>query len=204
MNHPSTTRTDEELWRSAIGGSADAWGEIFLRHHRAIYNFCFRRTGHWSVAEDLTSTVFLEGWRRRKEVQPYAGSALPWLYGIATMLTRNHHRSLRRYRSALERIPPPAEEHDPAEDAAARIDAERQVARIRIAMRHLRQREVDILELAATGRLSHAEIAAALSISVGTVKSRLSRARERLGHVADEVPPTDRSGPTQPDVRQRR
>jgi|GEM_PF-4574216 len=107
MNLPPEARTDVDLWSSAIGGSADAWGEIFLRHNRAIYNFCFRRTGQWSVAEDLTSAVFLEAWRRRLDTKPDAGSAMPWLYGIATMLTSNHHRALRRYRSALQRIPPP-------------------------------------------------------------------------------------------------
>lgn len=174
-------RSEEELWRDATAGSADAWDELFVRHHGAIYNFCFRRIGAWSAAEDLTSAVFLEAWRRRAEARPQVTSALPWLYGIATMLTRNHRRSLRRYRDALERIPPPEPGADPAEDVAARVDAERQVARLRVLMRRLSREDREVLELAATGRLSHAEIAAALGVAVGTVKSRLSRARQRLG-----------------------
>jgi RNA polymerase sigma-70 factor (ECF subfamily) len=181
MNLPSGVSTDEALWRRALDGSTDAWGELFLRHHQAVYNFCFRRTGQWSIAEDLTSAVFLEAWRCRKNTRLVHASALPWLYGIATMLSRNHHRTLRRYQRALERIPPPDQGRDPAELAAARIDAERRVACVRSEIAQLPRRDADLLELAATGRLSHTEIAVALSISVGTVKSRLFRIRQRLG-----------------------
>jgi RNA polymerase sigma-70 factor (ECF subfamily) len=193
MTMPSAS-TDEALWRSAVlEGSAEAWGELFALHHRVIYNFCFRRTGEWGAAEDLTSAVFLEAWRRRRETRADVSSALPWLYGIATMLTRNHHRAIRRYRKALLRIPPPEAGNDPAEEVAARVDAERRATRIRLVLRRLPQEDVDVLELAATGQLSYAEIGIALAIPVGTVKSRLSRARERLAREADKEP-SDRSG----------
>ena len=60
--------TDEQLWREAVDGDGDAFGLLFERHARAVYNFCFRRTGSWSLAEDLTSEVFLVAWRRRARV----------------------------------------------------------------------------------------------------------------------------------------
>lgn len=180
---------DQDVWLDAIGGSADAWGELFLRHHRAVYNYCFRRTAQWSAAEDLTSAVFLEAWRRRNDVQLYGTSALPWLFGIATMLTRNHERTLRRYQAALARIPPPGREDgsadtgDPADVVAARLDAERRAAAVLEALARLPRRDREIVELTASGQLSQGEIAAVLGVAPGTVKSRLSRARKKLGLV---------------------
>jgi hypothetical protein len=58
-------RGDDELWLEAVKGDADAFGLLFERHARSVYNYCFRRTGEWARAQDLTSVVFLECWRRR-------------------------------------------------------------------------------------------------------------------------------------------
>ena len=172
--------SDEELWHAAIAGSTDAWGDLFLRHQKAVYDYCYRRTASRGAAEDLTSAVFLEAWRLRTQVQLYGDSALPWLYGLATMLTRNHERTLRRYRGALRRIAPADAVPDPAAEIAARVDAQRQVEHIRSLFHSIPRQDREVLELAALGTLSVAEIATALGIAPGTVKSRLSRARARL------------------------
>ena len=177
---PLATAPPDPLWASALCGSPEAWGELFLRHSRAIYNFCFRQTGSWTEAEDLTSAVFLVGWRRRGDAYLTGGSGLPWLYGIAAMLTRNHHRTLRRYHAALARVPPPEPAPDVADEAIARVDAERWLQRFRSATHQLRRRDREVLALAVTGEFTYAEIAAALGVPVGTVKSRLARARQRL------------------------
>jgi DNA-directed RNA polymerase specialized sigma24 family protein len=76
------------LWARSRLGDTDAFGLLFERHARAIYNYCFRRTGDWAVAEDLLSVVFLEAWRRRNKDLP-EGKVLPWLFGIATNVVRN-------------------------------------------------------------------------------------------------------------------
>lgn len=182
------TSTDEQLWRLAIADSADAWGALFLRHQQAVYHYCFRRTASHSAAEDLTSAVFLDAWRLRGRVRLYGQSALPWLYGIATMLTRNHERALRRHRAALRRIDPTVSVPDPTTEIADRIDAQHAVARIRSLLSRLPQRDREVLELAALGTLSIAEIGVALGITPGTVKSRLSRARARLATLLAEHP----------------
>lgn len=182
------TSTDEELWRLAISGSADAWGALFLRHQHAVHNYCFRRTASHNTAEDLTSAVFLEAWQLRSRVHLYGHSALPWLYGIATMLTRKHQRTLRRHRAALQRIDPAVSVPDSTAEVAERIDAEHAVARIRSLLSRLPQRDREVLELAALGTLSIAEIGVALGIAPGTVKSRLSRARARLAELMAETP----------------
>ncbi|MCX5145045.1 hypothetical protein OOK21_34390 [Streptomyces sp. NBC_00338] len=88
--------SDRELWARAVDGDREAFGRIFDRHGKAVYNHLFRRTADWAEAEDLTSTVFLHAWRRRSETVLDRESALPWLLGIADRLLSNTWRRLRR------------------------------------------------------------------------------------------------------------
>ena len=171
--------TDEHLWARAGEGDTDAYGELFERHARAVYNYCFRRTASWSEAEDLTSVVFLEVWRRRRRAVVVDGSLLPWLLGVATNVLRNRRRSLRRHDAAVSRL---AIEREPdfADDAASRIDDERAMRAVLKAVVTLPRREQDVLALCGWSGLSYEEASAALGIPVGTVRSRLSRARARL------------------------
>jgi RNA polymerase sigma-70 factor (ECF subfamily) len=76
---------DVELLARARAGDADAFGVIFRRHVDAAYTHCFRRLGSWSGAEDASSLVFLETWRRRRDAVDADGSLLPWLLGSRTM-----------------------------------------------------------------------------------------------------------------------
>jgi RNA polymerase sigma-70 factor, ECF subfamily len=171
--------TDAELWRQAADGDAEAFGTLFERHARSVYNYLFRRTGDWSLAEDLTSIVFLEAWRRRKDVRLERDPALPWLLGVATNVLRNRRRSQWRHRAALERVP---RERAPdfAADADARLDDARRAGSALRALGKLPKREQDVLALCGWANLSYDEAAAALDLPVGTVRSRLSRARARL------------------------
>lgn len=175
--------SDRDLWLQALAGRHDAFGELFERHARAVYGFCFRRTADWTLAEDLTSVVFLEAWRRRRQIQPPEGSALPWLLGVATNVVRNAHRSRRRYRAALDRVAPPRSTPDFADELAARLDDERRMRSLLEAVSSLPRREQDVLALCGWSGLSYEEAAAALGVPVGTVRSRLSRARARLGEL---------------------
>ena len=170
---------DSTLWSRSRTGDADAFGLLFERHAHAIYNYCFRRTGDWSLAEDLVSLVFLEAWRRRdKELPP--GKVLPWLYGIATNVLRNRRRSDRRFAAALRRVPRRQPEPGFAGDADARIDDERQMKRILGVISQLPWHEQNTFVLCAWVGLSYEEVSIALDIPIGTVRSRLSRARQRL------------------------
>jgi RNA polymerase sigma factor (sigma-70 family) len=171
--------SDRELWRRASLDEPAAFGVLFERHARAIYNYCFRRTADWALAEDLTSLVFLEAWRRREAVLLQSDSALPWLYGVATNVLRNRRRSQRRHHAALARVP---REHsiDFADDVDGRLDDERRMRTTLHAVAKLPRREQDVLALCAWAELSYEEAAVALDLPVGTVRSRLSRARARL------------------------
>ncbi len=183
---------DSTLWSRARSGDRAAFGTLFERHANAIYNFCFRRVGDWSTAEDLLSIVFLEAWRRRSEDLP-PGKVLPWLYGIATNVARNQRRSQRRYAAALRRMP--ARRADPsfAELADAHLDDERQMQDVLAFVRRLPKHEQDVFALCGWSELSYEDAAIALDVPVGTVRSRLSRARARLrelepafGHESDD------------------
>lgn len=176
---PSMELDDGVLWVRAARGDADAFGLLFERHADAIYNYCFRRIGDWATAEDLLSVVFLEAWRRRdKELPP--DKVLPWLYGIATNAVRNQRRSRRRFAAALRRLPKPRLEPATADSADERLDDQRQMKQVLTLLAQLPRREQEVFALCAWFDLTYEDAAIALEIPVGTVRSRLSRARGRL------------------------
>lgn len=170
---------DSTLWSRAQAGDADAFGLLFERHARTIYNYCFRRTGDWAAAEDLVSIVFLEAWRRRDQRLP-PGKELPWLLGIATNVVRNRRRSERRYAAALRRVPESRTEPELTSESDERLDDERLMRQTLELLSRLPRRELDVFVLCAWFELSYEDAAVALEIPVGTVRSRLSRARVRL------------------------
>lgn len=172
--------SDGELWRRAGQGEAECFGILFDRHSEAIRTYCARRTGSLDAADDLLSIVFLEAWRRRRDVELVDGAALPWLYGIARRTIQHRWRSSLRHRRALSRLPPTLAAPDHADEVAGRIDDERHLAELRQAFRRLRPAEQDVLALCVWQGLDYASAAVALGIPVGTVRSRLSRARARL------------------------
>jgi len=176
---------DQELWSQAANSQAgQAFGELFERHADRVYAHCFSRTGSWSMAEDLTSAVFLEAWRRRTDVRFSGDSVLPWLLAVANNATRNADRTLRRHQRLLAKLPPPDNEPDVAVDAAARVDQERLARHLLCAMGGMRETEKEVLALCDWAGLSYAEAASALGVPEGTVRSRLSRARKHLRSLA--------------------
>jgi RNA polymerase sigma-70 factor (ECF subfamily) len=175
---------DFALWTRAGQDDSEAFSELFERHARTVYNFCFRRTADWSLAEDLTSIVFLEAWRHRKE-RLERPSAVPLLLGIALNVLRNRARSVRRYRAALERVPRSVEAPDFADDVAGRIDDERRMELVLRRVKDLPPTESEVLELCVWAGLSYEDAAAALEVPIGTVRSRLARARSHLRELTD-------------------
>lgn len=177
----STERlTDGELWRLARQDSADAFGVLFERHAPSIYSFCFRRVVDWAVAEDLTSIVFLEAWRRRRKAIP-PDMVRAWLFGIATNVVRNQRRSQRRYRAALGRLGSERAEPSFADESDARLTYQQEMQVILAAVAKLPRHEQDALALCVWSGLSYEEAAVALAVPVGTIRSRISRAKQRLG-----------------------
>ncbi|MEW5354871.1 RNA polymerase sigma factor [Streptomyces sp. 16-176A] len=179
---PDGGTTDRALWARAVDGDREAFGQLFDRHGKAVYNYAFRRTADWSEAEDLTSTVFLHAWRRRSETVLDRDSALPWLLGIADGLLSNTRRRLRRAEALLRRLvshDEPVGDH--ADRVAGLVDDERRMSEIHRALARLPRHEREVIELCVWSGLDQQAAAAVLKVAVGTVKSRLYRARRRLG-----------------------
>jgi RNA polymerase sigma-70 factor (ECF subfamily) len=176
--------TDRELWRRAAAGESAAFGELYERHANLIYNYCFRRCANWATAEDLTATVFLEAWRkRRKVVFDREDAVLPWLYVVAGNVVRNETR---RHRRLARFLGPLAGGERAAPDTVERLAGKDRMWRILAAVAELPRREQDVLALCVFADLTYEQVALALGIPIGTVRSRLARARNRLGELSPE------------------
>lgn len=184
--------SDAELWREACRGDAAAFGLMFERHYRAVYNHAFRRTGNWFMAEEICSLVFLEAWRRRKGVQLTRDSALPWLLGTANHLLLNAWRSRRRYRAALNKLSA-GRQDDFSHVSDERIDDVRRLEHVTALIKDLPPKQREILELVVWDELDYEQAAVAAQIPVGTVRSRLARARERLAKLEAGNPQAERT-----------
>lgn len=161
-------------------GDQAAFEELFAECARAVYNHAFRLVGDWSAAEDVTALTFLEAWRLRHRADADGGSLRPWLLGIATNVARNMRRAARRHEAALARLPRGDAIPDFAEELVQRMADADKVAAARQAYGSLRRPEQDVIALCVWAGLDYTEAAQALGIPVGTVKSRLSRARKKL------------------------
>ncbi|WP_415951274.1 RNA polymerase sigma factor [Streptomyces sp. KLOTTS4A1] len=181
---------DRNLRGRVRSGDHEAFAELFDAYARAVYNHAFRLTGEWTTAEDAVSLTFLEAWRLRAKVDEEGGSLRPWLLGITTNVVRNTRRSARRHAAATARLPRAVDERDFADDLADRLDDEQRLAVVRTALEALRRPEREVLALCVWSGLDYAAAAAALRIPVGTVRSRLSRARTKLAKALE--PPAAR------------
>lgn len=172
-------------------GDKEAFGQLFDECARAVYNHAYRLTGNWSAAEDVVSLTFLEAWRMRRRLDAEGGSLRPWLLAIATNVARNTRRAARRYDDVLARAPRGGLVSgsvsgivpDFADEVIGRIDDAAKLAAVQTAYRSLRRQEQDVFALCVLSGLAYAEAAEALGIPVGTVRSRLSRARKKLGEL---------------------
>jgi RNA polymerase sigma-70 factor (ECF subfamily) len=187
--------SDRVLWGRTRTGDASAFGVLFERHSGRIYNYCFRRTADWALAEDLTSATFLLAWRSGRREDLREESALPLLFGIATNVVRNQRRSLKRARDAFARAGLPHDtEPDFAEETATRIDDQEAMRDLLEVLSRLPRREQDVFVLCEWSGLSYEETALALGIPVGTVRSRLARGRNRLRELAAASGPEQSRG----------
>lgn len=163
-------------------GDPEAFRELFDEHARSVYNHTFRLMGNWSAAEDVVSLTILEAWRLRERVDvgADAGSLRPWLLGVATNVARNVRRAARRHDVALARLPKAEVVPDFAEEVSTRIDDRQRLAVAMAALAALWKPEREVLALCVWAGLDYGQAAEALGVPVGTVRSRLSRARKKL------------------------
>lgn len=165
------------------------FAELYDRHAPDIHRYVARRLGD-SAADDVVAETFLVAFRRRDRFDPSRGAARPWLYGIASNLIAGHRRSeVMQYRVLAKTAVDPVVEshHDRAEERVAAAAVTRQLG---AALARLAKRDRDVLLLVAWESLTYDEVAQALGIPIGTVRSRLNRARKKVRKALGGVDPT--------------
>jgi RNA polymerase sigma factor (sigma-70 family) len=158
----------------------ELFAEVLVRHRSAVFGFITRQMPRDDAA-DLTSEVFAKAFSLRAAYDTSRSSALPWLLGIAHNVVGDHYRRREvrvRHQSSLLAIE--EVEDDPYLDVVNRLAIEKQREHIVEALSRLEPRDRDVLILTALGDMTYAEVAETLNIPIGTVKSRLSRARSRM------------------------
>ena len=169
---------DGELIRQSLL-DPERFAVLFDRYGDRIHAYVARRLGT-QVADDTLGETFLAAFRRRETYDTNQQIALPWLYGIATNLIARHRRGEERYLRALRRtgvdpLPEPL-----ADTVVNRVAAQEHERMLAGALASLSPDERNVLLLLAWGDLAYEEIAQALSVPIGTVRSRLHRARRKV------------------------
>lgn len=178
---------DAQVWAATVAGDPSAAAEIFDRHADRVYTHCARLLTSRSDAEDAASIVFFEAWRKGPNVRFVDGSLLPWLLVTGTNTARNLLRGQRRYRTRLQQFPASPVVDDFADDVADAVDAADKRRLLATAMAGLSRDAHQVVSLCDLSGLSYAEAAEALRVPVGTVRSRLSRARSDLRRLLGDL-----------------
>jgi len=169
----------------ASWADGERFAEVYDRHADVIHAYLARRVGT-VVADDLNSETFLLAFRLRARYDLARADARPWLYGIATNLVRRHRRTENAgYRALARTGVDPMAGLDHAEEVVLRLTAQVEGRVVAAALARLTAKERDVLLLFAWTGLSYEQIAEGLDIPIGTVRSRLNRARERLRRALD-------------------
>ncbi|TNY36347.1 RNA polymerase sigma factor [Thermomonospora catenispora] len=187
-----TSRTSEEADADLIARSRrepEAFAELFRRHAPDITRYVTRRLGA-DAAEDVVAETFLTAFRQRARYDVARPDARPWLYGIATNLIGRHVRTEVRRLRALERTGVDPVTAPFTERSDERVSAAAVRRALAAALAALPAGHRDALLLVAWGGLSYEETAQALGVRIGTVRSRISRARSRMRRELGGADPT--------------
>ena len=181
---------DELLIRRAQRGDADAFEQLLLEHQKNVYNLCYRMAGDPDDAMDLSQETFLRAWRCLDQYQ-FASAFSTWLYRLCSNICIDFLRRRRRQQT----VPLTFEDADGEEQTYAVPDAqplpEEQVELkltreiLQAAMAQLLPEHRAVLQLRVVNEMSYEQIADVLDIQIGTVKSRLSRARNQLKKILE-------------------
>ena len=170
------TQRDADVWQQVLDGDSLGFGTLWDRHRDRVFGHLLKLGTPHDDAEDLTATVFLELWRRRRSVRVVDGSLLPWLIVTAQNVHRNAARSRRRYHRFLAVLPPPDHAPDPAETSG--VGSLTPEARRVLATSNATDRR--LLALTVLEGFTVKEAAAAAGVSEPAGKMRLSRLRAKL------------------------
>ncbi|GAA2972656.1 RNA polymerase sigma-70 factor (ECF subfamily) [Microbacterium terrae] len=161
---------DASDWARVRAGDSVALAALFDRHEARLFRHACRLLTAREDAKDAVVIAFYELWRKRASVRLVDGSPLPWLLNTVSNSARNLERSSRRYRALIARAPEPRSTQIVTADETG----------VMAALRRLPAREQSVVVLTILEGYPDREAAQTLGIPVGTVKSRLARARTKL------------------------
>lgn len=187
---------DVEILRASISDPT-AFEEVFRRHFPALLGYARKRVGH-DVGEEIAARAMVIAFERRTKFDPKHPSARPWLFGIASNLIRHHIRDERVHLDALGKLPIDPDLGDLVD--AERLDAELERPLLADALMMLAEHDRETFLLFVLEDLSYEDIAAAVGVPIGTVRSRIHRARTQLReHISRERERADRTMRKQPE-----
>jgi RNA polymerase sigma factor (sigma-70 family) len=176
---------DNAIVRRALR-EPEAFSELFDRYADDVHRYAVRRLGP-DAGEDVLAETFAVAFAQRGTFDLSRTDARPWLLGIATNLIRGQRRAeLRRWRAMAKAFVAPGEEPE-ADRVAARLTAEAARGELAAGLARLSADQRDVLLLHAWAELDYGQIAEALAVPIGTVRSRLHRAR---GVLREALAPT--------------
>lgn len=161
------------------------FAKVFDRHAPVIYRYLARRAG--VAAVDLVADTFVAAFANRDRYDPSYADARPWLYGIASKELARYFRAEHRDHRLTMVLPPLRDVPGHADRVASDATAQAMREDLEVALANLRQGDRDVLILVAWEELTYEEVALALDIPIGTVRSRLHRARSQLRLVLAEL-----------------
>ncbi|MCP2328412.1 RNA polymerase sigma-70 factor (ECF subfamily) [Hamadaea flava] len=176
---PMTAAHPDAAIIAASHQDAEVFGVIYDRYAAMLYRYAYRRLGP-EHAEDVVAETFLAAFRHRGRYDLSRDDARPWLFGIVTKeIARRRRAEEARYRATAKTSMVEAVD-GLADDVSAAVTAQASRGRLAEGLRRLSPGDRDVLLLVAWSGLSYEEVAATLRIKIGTVRSRLHRARRRL------------------------
>ncbi|GIG62254.1 DNA-directed RNA polymerase sigma-70 factor [Longispora fulva] len=187
----SSECTDAQMIEVSLHDS-EHFAALYDRHADQLYRYAYRRVGP-GVVEDIVADTFVAAFRRRDSYDLTCPDARAWLFGILTReIARHLRREKARYR-AMARAFTTAEEEDPALRVVADVAATALRGELAAALARLSAGDRHVLLLIAWGDLTYEETARALDIPIGTVRSRLNRARRRVRYALGNTNPMSTS-----------
>ena len=178
---PARARVQEEDWVRLVGcvaaGDQVALHALYERAHRPVFTLTMRITGSRETAEELTLDVFHDVWRRAAQYDPENGTVLGWIMNQARSRALDRLRFEQRKKRVDQHPDAPHEESQDASDSLEVLQQREQLLR---ALTGLSPGERQAIEAAFFSQLTHAEAAARLNEPLGTVKTRIRSALQKL------------------------
>ncbi|MBZ5553967.1 MAG: sigma-70 family RNA polymerase sigma factor [Acidobacteriia bacterium] len=179
---------DAEVISRCLNGDNAAWEEIVRLHTKRVYNFCYRFTGSWHDAEDLTQEVFMRVYKTLKSYNAQEGSFSTWLMSVTRNLLVDHYRKHKKEAGdvALEEVFESVESNPSrTKTAMDQISTNDKIEMVRWGLSRLSPDLREAVVLRDCEDMRYDEIATVLHVPEGTVKSRINRGRIELARILE-------------------